>query len=444
MPSPIRHHLARTVTALMGATSLVALLPGAARAQGAAAATAAPSVQIYGTLVPMGDHVSVSGAGSSAPAVRPSMLTAGAYNGAGNGGQWRMQSSTANIGFRGSEPLGGGLTVFFQLEHGLAVDTGSVTGPPNSNRFWNRNTALGLRGAFGSLFAGIWDTPMAWSHLGFTNGVRNPYAGDSSSVFVTPGFNIAHTAVLDARGNNSSDATFNRRQGNAIQYWSPNFSGFSFRLMHALAEGEKTAANGAKYSPTVNGLGTEYASGPVLLRYAYQQHNDYFGVAWMGSNSAANPDTTGSTTQSSKDSAHRLIARYTLSPMWQLQGAFDRQTFGADGVAAGGVNRYERDAWSLQVLMRMGVNTLWANVGQAADGDCSRSGGAACISDGLGAHMGSLGWRYDLSRRTDIFASVYEVRNRTSGQYGVFPRTVAGIAPGSTQRGFTAGIEHSF
>ena len=34
------------------------------------------------------------------------------------------------------------------------------------------------------------------------------------------------------------DASFDRRQGNSIQYWSPNIAGFTVRLAHSVNEGK--------------------------------------------------------------------------------------------------------------------------------------------------------------------------------------------------------------
>jgi predicted porin len=403
-------------------------------------------VQLYGLLVPMIDHISVSDAATTAPATRPSMLPASAYNGAGNYSVNRMQSSTSNFGMRGTEDLGGGLSTIFQLESGMGVDDGTLTGgPAAANRFFNRNTRVGLSSrTLGTFFAGSWDSASAWSHLGLTNGVRNPYAGDSSAIFVTPGFNVTHSVTADTRTNTSSDATFNRRQGNSLQYWTPNWAGLSMRLAYSLPEGEKSAANGTKYKPSVAGFGAEYVTGGLMLRYAYQQQNDYFGVAWIGSNSAANPDAAGSTATGSKDTNHRLLARYNVTQSWTVQGTFDRVEYSADGVAAGGINNYSRNAWAALVQFREGPHTVWGNYGMASDGSCSRSGTAGCDTTDLGAASWALGYRYDFSKRTDVFTSVYQMRNRANGQYGVFPRSVAGIAPGNTQTGLTVGIEHSF
>jgi predicted porin len=421
----------------------LALAAFVSTAAGGVSAQPAGALQIYGFAAPMIDFLSVRDAAASASAVRPSMLRAAAYNGAGNGRLLRMQSSVTHLGFRGTEELGGGLAAIFQLEHGFQVDSGAATGAANAP-FFNRNTAVGLQGGFGRVLLGSWDTPIAWSHLGYTNGVRNPYAGDSSVIFLTPGFHVPNSAMAENRSNNPTDATFNRRQGNSVQYWTPKWGGFSGRVFYSLPEGDKTAANGVKYQPSVTGLGIEYAQGPVVLRYVHQRHTDYFGLAWLGPNQAANPDAPGSTASGSRDTAHRIIARYTISPHWVVQGALDRQSFGASGVAAGSVDHYRRTAWSAQLLHRQGAHTGWINYGRAGDGSCTLAGGGACNTDDLGADTWSVGWRYDFSRRTDLFVAAYAVRNRANGQYGAFPRPVAGIAPGSHTRGVTVGVEHSF
>lgn len=409
------------------------------------AAAQSSNVQIYGHLSPMIDHVSVSGTTANAPVDRPFMVAASAYGLRGNGSVLRMQSATTNLGFRGTEDLGGGWRALFQLETGFQVDDGNWTGAtPTSTRGLNRNTRVGLSSPYGTLFGGSWDTLSAWSHLGFTNGVRNPYAGDSSTIFVTPGFHIPHSVTAQTRTNGPGDASFNRRQGNSLQYWSPVWAGFSFRLAYSLPEGESTAANGSRYKPTIFGLGAEYAVGPMVLRYVYQQHKDYFGLAWIGPNPAANPDSAGSTAHGSKDVNHRLIARYAINRNWSLQGAFDRLDYRADGVAAGAMSRYSRNAYSAQVLYRQDAHTVWLNAGQASDGQCTRVGGLACSTKDLGARNWALGYRHDLSRRSGVFASIYGVHNRASGQYGVFPRSTAGIAPGSRQTGVTLGLEHAF
>lgn len=201
---------------LAGPAAALALLGPFAHAM----ADSASTVQLYGFAAPMWDRVSVSGATRQAPANVPGMLSPGAYRSL-KSTVTRMSSFTTHFGLRGSENLGNGWRTIFQLESGFRLNDGAFTGGANA-RPWNRNSRLGLsHPAFGTLFAGIWDTPAAWSHLGFTNGARNPYTGDSSAIFVTPGFNIPHSASIGSRTNTAADASFNRRQSHLVQYWSP-------------------------------------------------------------------------------------------------------------------------------------------------------------------------------------------------------------------------------
>ena len=71
----------------------------------------------------------------------------------------RMRDQSSYLGVRGEEDLGGGLKAFFQLETGFNPEQPSGT-------FANRNTGVGLRGTWGSVLIGRWDTPFKQSMVG--------------------------------------------------------------------------------------------------------------------------------------------------------------------------------------------------------------------------------------------------------------------------------------
>lgn len=71
------------------------------------------------------------------------------------GSLWRMPNLTglmpSRLGFRGTEDLGGGLSAFFNLEMGLALDGGTLN---NGGRGFGRAANVGLAGPFGRVTLG--------------------------------------------------------------------------------------------------------------------------------------------------------------------------------------------------------------------------------------------------------------------------------------------------
>src|SRR5258706_5254741 len=104
-----------------------------------ALAAAQSTVQIYGRLNADFESVEATGAAAGPNFARRSRVT----------------SNSSNIGFRGSEDLGGGLNAFFQVESAVNFNDGTTAG------FWgSRNSGVGLRsGSWGQFFLGQWDSP---------------------------------------------------------------------------------------------------------------------------------------------------------------------------------------------------------------------------------------------------------------------------------------------
>ncbi len=431
-----RHLTARGGTRLAVAWGLaLALGPGACEVSHA-------QVQVYGHLTPMTDWVSVSGRQASASAPRPTQAPSGAINAPTASGA-RMLSSISYFGMRGKEDLGDGYAAIWQIETPVALDgksTGTIAG---------RNTNVGLTGPFGTAFLGNWDTPYQWSTLAVGSPVRNPYTGDLSTILSNPGFNVPNTTTQSGRVGSAVDATFNRRQGNSLQYWTPTWAGLQLRFSYSPSN-SKVVTPAGEISPQVFGAGLEYLNGPLRVRYAYALHKDYFGLAWLGAPSSANPSNVGSHATGSRDDAHKVLVVFTYAQTKWVAG-WDRLTYRTDDGTLGNLNRYRRDAFyaMVQHWFGGGRHSVWLGGGYATNGACSRSGGASCSTDGLGATQLNLGYRYDFSRRTDVYVAYYQVINRAWGRYGVSPRPTLGAngasaPPGAHYRGIGFGIEHSF
>ena len=392
---------------------------------------------VYGTLMPFVDNWRTTGA--TAPGVTPetggaSQVIASDYTGENLPNRFRVTSGTSNIGFRGELRFSESIKAWFQVESMVNPDGDqSVYAAP-----WaSRNSAVGLAGDFGTIFIGQWETPYYYAavFVGPTRGL-NPF---DNAVTGNPGFNIPIVATYGGRATSRSDATFIRRQGNSVQYWTPTWHGLSARFMAGLNESRtRASATEPGTSPWVLSALASYDVGPLSVRYAYQTHLDYFGLSWLGGSPAAT-----FTNPSSRDDGHEIVAWVKLPTGTRLAGIAERLKYRTDEVTPGLVNSYQRDAILGAVQQRIGPHTLWGSIGFAGSGKCTMAGGGPCTTNGLDGRQWSVGYTFSPAKTVDIYAAYYELAHGRSGTHAVFPPVVP-IAPGSTTRGAGVGILYIF
>jgi predicted porin len=328
---------------------LIALAVASACIAGEAMAQTANPVTLYGRVY--ATFESVEAKGGASPVARRN----------------RVADQASYLGVRGTEDLGGGLKAFFQLETAFAPDA-------NQTVFANRNSAVGLQGGFGSVLLGRWDTPMK-----VTQTAVDPW-GDLTNGDITG-------AGLD-QGN------FSRREQNSVQYWSPNWAGFTVRLQYTANEGKTSTSN-----PSVHGGSLAYSAGNLYAAVAYEKHKD---VA-----ASTSEDGIG------------IAASYKFGAV-KLSGQFGRYERGS----------VEDESFMVGLDWAFGKHVLLASI-QHAEVD----GGAEC-------DMGSIGYRYDFSRRTFFIASYTKVEN-DNGMNCNFGSNPIGAA-GQNPQGIGAGIRHLF
>jgi predicted porin len=244
------------------------------------------SVSVYGTLQPFLDNFRTSDATN--PGLSPanggaSQVPAEAYTGEDLPNRWRITSGTSNIGFKGDIKLSRHISAFFQVENYVNPD-----GDPQVllSPWASRNSGVGLKGDYGTLFYGNWETPFMTPTL-FMGPVRglNPF---DNAISGNPGFNVPVVTTSNGRASARSDAAFIRRQGNSVQYWTPTFYGLSARGMVSVNEGRTRATSiEPSVSPVIWGASLSYKIGKFAATYAYEQHFDYFGTNWVGEGDGA-------------------------------------------------------------------------------------------------------------------------------------------------------------
>jgi predicted porin len=157
------------------------------------------------------------------------------------GRQTNVQSgnqSGSRFGFRGAEDLGMGVKAIFNLEAGVAADTGMQ----DDKGLFQRRAVVGLEGDFGTLTLGREYSPLA-QVAGASDEFGQGFYGNSLSSFGT------------------NRAT--RRLSNSINFKSASFGGVD--VLFAYSAGEKTSPSG-----NLIGWGAEYKQGGLYVGGAYQ------------------------------------------------------------------------------------------------------------------------------------------------------------------------------
>ena len=416
------------------------------------------NVQIYGTINQDVESVRATGA-SSAAALAPGQLGA-TPTGVNVPGRNRLTTNSSNLGFRGAEDLGGGLKAIFQVESAIGFDNQATFGANTANGtavgggFATRNTNVGLSGNWGRVFGGQWDTPYkilsgAVDPMYFT-GIA--YTG---AIIGTPGFGVGPVTngnvTVSADGKtfaNTVNASFERRQGNSVQYWTPDFNGFSARAMYSLNEGRASNSTAlTQINPSIRGLNVVYESGPLYFGYGYESHSDYFGLGAIAPAAQAVPvaAVAGSPAASSRDTGNKFVARYSFGRT-RFGLIYERLEYTQNNSAAPLTNfkSYDRNAFALTATHEVGPGTFRAIYGKAQSGACALAGGGACSTSGLGAQQYTLGYSYSFSKRTDLYGFFTRVANESAGTYQFANAAGIGAAAGAASTGIGLGMRHEF
>jgi predicted porin len=430
------------VLALVGASVFPRVVAGQP-----APAEPIPLVEIYGTLVPFLEYAHSTGAtaagmytpGTTGASQVPAM-GAGTYTGINQPARALIDPGTSNIGFRGGVELMPNLSVIWQVESMIPVEG---TGPANT---WaSRNSNIGVTGNWGTLFFGNWDTPYTWTTRALVNPIKSGNMSDYNAIINNPGFGITSVTTQSTRVGNAADAAFERRQGNSVQYWTPNIAGVSARLGYSVNEGRLPAAmpNFPSLSPIVASGSLAYDGGPLKLRQGFEAHYDYFGLSYQGGSPANTASNRGATDWGSK-----TVAQFSSGVRGfdtRVVGIAEFLSYKNKDSAMTAINQHSR--WSFYGLIDQtlsGKHHLWIGGGKALEGSCSRVDGSACITTGLSAIDTVVGYIYRASPSTDFWAAAFRVSNDFAASYTQTPVLGAAPAPGASVESFGVGILYTF
>lgn len=369
-------------------------------AMASSAALSQENVQIYGVVDAGFAHIEADGK-KSLQKVESGMLR------------------TSRLGFRGTEDLGNGLKVLFNLEYRLNVDAnqsiggayptdaagiqGSTSGPA-------RQQLVGLSGGFGTVAVGRMNT------TAFDWAVK---------------YNVLGASIFDVTGNNAMAAGSrvnslgDIRLSNAVAYKSPTWAGLRFDVNYARPIEQAATGDG-----TVNvwQLGTYYDRGPLSLGIVYDR------VKGSGSASLALSSLAFARGAGFPAPATTIIYDDLDAKSLNVGGAYD---FGVAKLKA----TYQRDKFNM-----LEHNTVWgvgAEIPVTAKGmvHVVYSGSSVNTLANADSSGFAIAYTHNLSKRTIAYAGYTLQSNDSAGTSGIW---AASPTAGGDVSVLAAGLTHMF
>ena len=342
--------------------------------------------------------------------------------------------SSSRLGFRGSEDLGGGMAASFWLEASISPDDGA-SGIAN----FQRRSTVSLSGPFGEVRLGRDYVPTAWNDIVF-----DPFGivGVGRSLIYT----AQNTNTTGGAGAFGGDPNYNRASNSVGYFLPPNLGGFYGQAMYAINENNKydpgnTTPPGVSASGAVNPgtVATVRAGRFFGGRFGYA--NGPLDVAVSYGNSTAGDSYSAGTTNSVK--TMNLGASYDFGPV-KLFGELSRSKSARDYAIVpllGGVPDTDLSGYLIGLTAPVGPGLIRASYSQVKY-DLNTPALAADPK----ANKYALGYVYNLSKRTALYATIARVSNKsgaalTVGGPSFFSNSA--FTP-KTSTGYDLGMRHSF
>lgn len=351
-----------------------------------------------------------------------------------NVGRMRVGSNASYLGFKGEENINESMKAFWQIESAVFFATGQ-----NQNHlgFATRNTGVGLKNEWGQITLGKWDTPYKLLH----NFLEPTYAvgpGYLAAILDTAGQNSGSIDAASSGASSSSTTavadslSFSRRQGNSVQYWSPQWKGMQAKLAYSANVDRSATKNPRLFSGSIL-----FDQDGLMAGLAYEQHWDFMSATTTTLPYVGSAPIT-------RDTAWKAMLGYKIPSLGTKVGAAATQLQYKSIDAAGTSSQYKRIAYIASVQHPIDAFTIRGAYGKAGDGTCSIPNSGICNVGRMGAQMAVAALSYTLSPRTDLYAQGVKIWNG-SGAYNFANTPIAAtITNGSDPLATGLGVRHSF
>ena len=300
-----------------------------------------------------------------------------------NESNYEFVDNSSRIGFRYSKDLTTGLKAIFQIESNVGLDDGGQV-------FSSRDSFAGLQGGFGTVRFGRTIGPVYYATYDYIS-MHNHDTGTSSDALLA-GTVVGNAGFMD----------------NTLWYTSPKIGNFTIEGAFSLL-GEQRQAPGMD-QPRHIGLVGAYDAGPLhaAISYANTENDANLGG---GTPSSATAYTFGGAYD---------FKFMVLGALWEMA---ERDVLGGS---------VESDYWRIAAMFPVGQHEFHVNYGLVdADGD-------------QGATQMTLGYNYNITKLTKVYAFYTMVDNDTNGNFVMGGSSTIGAATGAQYTSIAVGLRHNF
>jgi predicted porin len=332
----------------------------------------------------------------------------------------------SNFGLRSTETVGGGMTAWFQAEFNMLMER---TNGVIDNTASARNSGVGLRGNFGNVYYGTWESPWAQTFRLWDVGTIGGW-GPTTSIIGrreqtgrSPNFNcvnnsgtsggarLNNAALICGAGAASSTASTAggiangnlgyalwRRFQASVFYESPLFEGVQAKFAWLPNSSKSTVA-----VPTTPAAGTDF---PAVTGGAVQNQSAWSGsLTWTGLGGRArafiaNMQAKDWTRVGQSDNGYTMGGGYDFG-VANVGATYEKYTYKA---VAGDVIAKE---WGAGVSVPLGPGRIGASYAKAKN----LEGAGAPAANDTQAKMLNLGYEWGLSKRTALGFGIAKITN---------------------------------
>ncbi|SEL30689.1 porin [Ectothiorhodospira marina] len=300
-----------------------------------------------------------------------------------------ISSNSSRLGFKGQHEVNPNLTAIFQIEQEIFFDT-----KDNSEDFATRDTFAGLKGDWGMVRIGRFDTPFKKAR-----GPAN-FFGDQ---------------VGDMRNLTKANGNFDDRFRNTLHYQSPALGGMVWDISYSPENTSEETKEESENSAFSTSLGFEEGPMNVIVAYERQNYQD-----------SPNPD------------GWRLAGAYEVTPAFTLAGFFQSTEGRVQEVKNGPwLDGPEGEVFGVGGQYQLSPSMYLKAHYFTLDSDC----------DDSDADMYTLGLEYRMDKALRFYGNLAAVSNDDAAALTPWGQARSATPPGEageTATAFSLGMRYDF